>query len=221
MVVSGIALISTPLWEKILDALLQKQFDVRISGPNDAAWGFALCALALVYHLVNTGIYDALRSRSKQERTSLEIEHDRSIFLKADSELTEQQLDWFLEVLSNDHSYRSSGVSRLDNFCRVLVATQNTFLRKTLDGRSNDFLVEANNLLEFISYKFFVFPSKQSGEDLRFCMVPGLNCDREGDGSPEQMAKYDALTDEVCELIKQVRKLYVELRISIKRELIV
>lgn len=214
-------MISTPLWERVLDALLTKQFDIRISGPNDSAWGFSLCVLALVYHLLNTSIYDSLRSRAQQERASLEIKHDRAIFSKADSEMTEQQLDWFLDILETDHSYRSIAVTRLDRFCRVLAATENTFLQKILGERANDFLATANKLREFISYKFYVFPSKQSGEDFRFCMVPALNCDREGDGSPEQMQKYDALTDELLELTKQLREIYVQLRITVKRELVV
>jgi len=209
------------LWERILDALLAKQFDIRISGPNDAAWGFALCVLALAYHLFNTGIYDSLRARSQEERTSREIEHDRAIFVKANSELTEQQLDWFLDVLASDHSYRSSAITRLDKFRRVLAATENVFLRKPLEERANDFLVTANKLREFVSYKFFVFPSKQSGEDLRFCMVPALNCDREGDGSPEQMREYDTLTDQLMELVKQLRDHYAELRVAVKRELVI
>ena len=212
---------STPLQERILDALLTKQFDVKISGPNDAAWGFALCVIALLYHLIQTAIYDALNSNAKNERTSLEIEHDLAIFLKADAELTEPQLDFFLDVLANDHSYRSSNIRRFDNFCRVLAATQNMFLRKPLDERSKDFQIVAHQLREFISYKFYVFPSKQSGDDFRFCMAPALNCDREGDGSLMQMREYDLLTDELCELIKQVRKLYVGLRVSVKHELLI
>lgn len=212
---------ATPLWERILDALLTKQFDIKISGPNDAAWGFALCVLALAYHLFNTGIYDALRARSQQERTSLEIEHDRSIFLKANSELTEQQLDWFLDLLATDHSYRSSAVTRLDKFCCILAATENIFLRKPLEERADDLLVTANELLEFVNINFVVFPSNQSGEDLRFCMAPALNWDRGGDGSPEQIRKYDTLTDQLIELIQQLREHYVELRVAVKRELVV
>lgn len=211
---------STPLWERILDALLVKQFDINISGPNDAVWGFALCALALGYHLLNTGIYDALRARSQQERTSLEMEHDRAIFLKANAELTEQQLDWFLDLLESDHSYSSSAVTRLDKFCCILAATENVFLRKPLEECSDDLLVAANDLRKFLSINFFAFPSKQSAEDLRFCMAPELNCDRGGDQSAEQKRKYDMLTNKLSELIQQVRQQYVELRVAVKRELV-
>src|SRR5690606_11673400 len=110
---------------------------------------------------------------------------------------------------------------RLDNFCHVLAATENRFLREPLNERANDFLIATETLRKFISYKFFVFPSKQSGEDFRFCMTPALNCDREGDGSLGQMRKYDVLTEELNELIRQSRKLYSDLRVTVKRELVV
>jgi hypothetical protein len=219
IVIAGLTLMSTPFWEKVLDAILKKQFDISISGPNDIAWGFALCILVLTYHFLNSGIYDALRSRSTYNREVQELEHYKAIFKTANFILTEQQLEWVLSQLETDHSYRLDQGSKLDNFCRTLAATENTFICPKLDATTKSLLSALLKLRSFTSYQFVVFPHHQVGDDFRLCMAPALNCDREGDHSPGQMKQYDVLTDQL--LVDDVREKYKAFRMCIKREIVV
>lgn len=212
---------STPIWERAIDAILKDKFSISISGPNDAAWGFALCALALTYHLLNSGIYDALRSRSVHERGVQEIEHDRNIFQNADAILSEQQLEWFLYMVETDHSYKLDQTTRLDNFCRSLAGVGETFVRPGLHDTTKDLLRVMSDLREFVSLKFFVFPEKQTGENLRLCMMPAWNSDRGANPTHENFVKYDDLTDKLLSLVDKVRAGYKEYRLMIKREIVV
>ena len=221
IVISGIAMMSTEFWETILDAALKRQFDISISGSNDAAWGFALCALGLVYHMANTGLYDLSLSTELRARKQQEVLHDKEIFLKANKILTEEQVVEFIETLESDHSYYFDEAARLSRFARFLAATSNQFLTEPITERVRDFIRAFNELGEFLSYKFYVFPKGQTGPNTRLCMTPGLNMDREGDGSPEQAQKYEALTNQLEVLSRKVKQHYSALRKSAKIALVI
>ena len=219
--IAGLTLISTPIWERVIDGILKDQFSISISGPNDAAWGFALCALALIYHLLNAGIYDALRNQSQRERSTLEIEHDRKIFMNADAILPEQQLEWFLHQIETDHSYRLSQTTKLDKFCQALVGVGETFVRPGLHEKTGELLRAISELRDFIGLKFFVYPEKQSGDDFRLCMMPAWNCDRGANPTYENLNKYDNLSDELLSLVDKVRSAYKDYRLAVKRDIVV
>ena len=180
IVVSGLALMSTPLWERVLDAILKRELNVSISGENDAAWGFSLCALGLFYHLINSGIYDALSSRSKRERAAQEAEHDRSIFMEADNLLGEGQLDSIASMLGSDHSIKSDDSALIDRYCDFLSAAGNTFIQPNLRSHTQEFLQSLVKLRHFIGNNFDMYPYNQTSLNYRICMAPNLNCDRAG-----------------------------------------
>lgn len=55
IVVSGLSLISTPLIEKLIGALLKREYSIDITGENDVKVGLILVMFALVYHLIAQG----------------------------------------------------------------------------------------------------------------------------------------------------------------------
>jgi len=221
IVIGGIAMMSTPVWKAILDAVLKRQFDISISGGNDVAWGFALCVLGLVYHMANTGLYELLQNTVHRARKEQEVLHDKEIFSKVNEIMTEEQIVAFIYNLENDHSYYFEEATRVIQFARFLAATGNQFLTQPLSERVQDFIKASNELGEFLGHKFFVFPKEQTGQNLRLCMVPRLNMDREGDGSLEQSRKYDALTDELEVLSRKLIQQYRALRGNVKTALVI
>jgi hypothetical protein len=221
MVVSGIAMMSTPLWELIASAILKRQFDISISGSNDAAWGFALCVLGLLYHMANTGFYDLLQNSRDAERKRREQVHDAEIFRKASEILSEGQLVGFIRELEDDHSYYLDEANVIDRFCRLLATTDSSFLNPILVERVSELLVAWNRLSAFKAVKFFVYPRGQTGPGLRLCMTPELNMDREGNALPEEMRRYNALRDELEVLTGDMLSRFNEFRAAVKRELVI
>lgn len=221
IVISGIAMMSIQLWEAIAIAALKRQFDISISGSNDVVWGFALCVLGLVYHIANTGLYELLRSKQHRDRKQQEVFHDKQIFSKANKILTEEQVVDIIETLENDHSYYFNEAARLSRYSRFLAATSNRFLDEPLTKRVRNFVTASDELGTFLSSKFFVFPKGQTGPNTRLCMSPGLNMDRDGDGSREQSQKYEVLTSDLEMLTRNFMQRYLDLRTSVKTTLVI
>lgn len=221
IVIAGIAMMSTQLWEEIANKVLQTQFDISVSGENDAAWGFTLCVLGLLYHMANTGFYELLKWNKTHARQELERQHDRAIFERVSQILNDQQIENFVQSLLDDHSYYMDESGRVDSFARFLATTSNHFLRPPVADAVRRFLLAWMELAQFISYKFFVFPNNQKEPPFRLCMAPELNMDREGSGAPEQVATYDELTKELEILSERTIDEYRTFRTAIKNELVI
>jgi len=214
-------MMSTPLWERALNAILTKEFQFSITDGNDAAWGFALCVLGLIYHTSNSAIYELLNERLTSQRKDDELAHDRAIYRNADALLQEQQFLSFMRTLLGDHSYHMQNMERIDKFVRYLAPTSNQFLSPTLRAAAAAFVEAAYQHGEFVALQFFVFPKGQTESNVRLCMKPGWNCDREGSGSPEQIRMYDQLTKELETLSNTVISRYHDLRSAVKQELVI
>lgn len=214
-------MMSTQLWQVIANELLKREFNISISGSNDVAWGLALCVLGLVYHMANTGFYELVKTNEARSRKEREQQHDVAIFRKANEILSEEQLGQFIYALEADHSYYMDASGRIDNFARFLGTTNNHFLTPQLVSVTNDLLLAWRELGQFISYKFLIFPKNQTESPFRLCMMPALNMDREGDGSSEQVTKYDKLTAELEELTGRLDTCYRTFRTAIKNELVI
>lgn len=221
IVIAGIAMMSTPLWEKIANELLKKELEISISDGNDAAWGFALCVLGLVYHMANTGFYELVKTNEACARKDRERQHDVAIFQKANALLTEEQLSDFLHNLKADHSCYTDTADKLDNFLQFLAATSNQFLTPQLASEANELQLAWKDLGHFISNKFYIFPNNQTEPPFRLCMAPYLNMDRDGNGSLEQILKYDKLIAELDELSGKLDSCYRRFRATIKNELVI
>jgi hypothetical protein len=211
----------TPLLDRVVSAFLEKSFEINITGGNDVAWGFALVAIGLAYHLSTTSIYELVGRKEKLALLQKQIGHDKAIFLQANELMSGDFLSDFIYWIGNDHSYQIEDTRKLERFCQYLARDENQFLHKELVSATQELLKSSAKFLEFSAYKFFNFPVSQMGENPRLCMVPALNIDREGDGSPEQAAKYDALTNELESLIDNLRERYRAFRTEVKKALII
>ena len=221
VVFGGLAMMSTQLWELVASEILKRELNISVSGSNDAAWGFALCVLGLAYHMANTGFYDLLKSNEIRARKEQERNHDLEIFREARLILSDQQIEDFVETLQSDHAYYMDKCSQIDKFARYLASTSNQFLTPSISKATERFLMAWSEAGSFLSYKFFVFPNSQTEPPFRLCMTPGLNMDREGNGSPEQVKKYDGLTSELEQLTDKLIVEYRALRSEIKSALVI
>jgi hypothetical protein len=97
--------------------------------------------------------------------------------------------------------------------------TGNQFIDADLSAKLRALLASIDALLLFLGTHFFVFPRGQQTDDLRLCMQPNLNIDREGTGEPESMAKYDRLQSDLDDSATAVKSAYDNYRIAVKQHL--
>jgi hypothetical protein len=141
--------------------------------------------------------------------------HDERLFLRGDDLLKESFLREFLQQLTSDDSYYISGVHRLDEFRSVFSETGNQFIDAVLSVKLRDLIGNIDALLLFLARHFFVYPKdQQRDDDLRLCMHPELNWDRNEDGTPGP--GYDRLQANLDTAVDAVRTAYDEFRTSVK-----
>jgi hypothetical protein len=143
--------------------------------------------------------------------------HDERIFRRADDLLPESSLREFLNGLQSDDSYHASGAQQLHAFRSALVETGSQFIESNLCAKARAFIASLDALLLFLARHFFVYPQQQqTTDDLRLCMHPNLNIDRNGSGTNESMARYDQLQSELDDAAGAVRAAYDDYRMAVK-----
>jgi len=55
LIIAGLSMMSTPLWERLLEFALKTQFEIDITS-NDTRWGFSLIVVALIYNFATTSL---------------------------------------------------------------------------------------------------------------------------------------------------------------------
>jgi hypothetical protein len=145
--------------------------------------------------------------------------HDERLFRLGDEILPENVLREFLGRLNSDDSYQISQARRLDGFRSTFTETGNQFIDTDLSTKLRALVASIDALLLFLAIHFFVYPGGQETDDIRLCMHPDLNIDREGTGESIQIQKYDQLQGELDDIARSVRAAYDDYRIAVKRHL--
>jgi len=93
VVLTGLALISTPLLEKIITIIIEKSFSIKLTGENDVALGFLLVVIGLFYHITTTKIYESVKKNERPETTK-----------QLNQWRTTEETTKSLKSISNDHT---------------------------------------------------------------------------------------------------------------------
>ncbi len=211
----------TPLLEKVISAIIEDSYNIKLTGDNDVVWGFSLVVIGLTYHLSTPSLFKLVGRKERLELKAKHIEHDKNIFTQADGIMNGSFLSDFLSCLGNDHSYRLNDTRTLENICQFLAKDENQFISRNLEQVTQEFLKSSVKLLDFSAYKFYIFPDNQTSGNSRLCMAPALNMDRAGHVTQEQQAQYRELTGNLDNLIRDIREKYRKWRSDIKYELII
>ncbi len=146
--------------------------------------------------------------------------HDERLFREANDLMSEGNLLELVDQLQSDDSYFMSQAHRLDKFRSFFSETGNQFIDPDVSGKLQALLESLDSLLLFLATHFFVFPESQDyPEDLRLCMYPRLNVDRDGDGTRESMQRYGNFQAQLDIAAKAVRNAYKEYRLVVKHYL--
>lgn len=139
------------------------------------------------------------------------VEHDKKLAAEIRELFPESQKQKLCSDLLNQHAYWNAQSHFLIDATHFLASAEAHFLDTVLQRRAKDFVEASDKLLEFIGLKFFIYPSDQRDSPLRFAMQPNWNIDREGNGSPEQMTKYDTLTEQLEASVEKMSLAYDEM----------
>ena len=147
--------------------------------------------------------------------------HDIQIFQQADLILSEQRLKNGLGNILSDHSYIWSFRSSCKQVSDFLEQEGNQYLDPSIAKQSFEFISNLDTLFEFLTYNFFPYPRNQPDEDTRLCLYPDLCIDRAGSGDYKEVALYDRKSNELEQLVKNVKLAYDAYRKVIKEALII
>ena len=172
-----------------------------------------------LYLAIETGLNS--NSTNDELREKDLIIHDREIFNRANQILPESHLITFLDILQTDDLYTQKGAEPVRNFCLYFTEIGNYYLLPQLESPIKELINSLEKLLDFLALNFFVHPRHRLTEDnCSFALYPDLNVDRGGNGSIEQMIKYDKFRDKLDELCRDARKNYKNYRLTVKRTLL-
>lgn len=221
VVIAGLVLMGTPLWEEIVSSLLNKEYNLNLTPGGNTPWGFALVISGLIYHLISNSLLKFVEYKNKENTESGKHKHDVKIFENSKTILTEKNLNYFLYSLLSDHSYVTKESRELHNYSEYHSTQESEYIDKELRDVSIKMSKAIDSLLSWMSVNFWVYPNKQPVGNMRLCMHPQLNMDREGDGKPEDFIQYDKHTDNLTDLSNNVTNAYTEYRKLVKHKLFI
>jgi hypothetical protein len=98
VVVAGLAILSTSLIDKLINAVFKISFNIEITDGNDAAVGITLVVIGLFYHVLSRKIEIQESSTAKKEQNAKRSEHDIKVFNRTNEIMDETELknilDW-------------------------------------------------------------------------------------------------------------------------------
>lgn len=135
------------------------------------------------------------------------VEHDRRLSAKFREIMPECMFENIISNILNNHMFSDDQSRVLRDALFYLDSAGCHFIDSDVRQKVELFVRSGEKLLEFMSYKFFRYP-EHFDNPITFAMQPRWNCDREGDGSPEQDVKYGLLVDELQDLINKAESKY-------------
>ena len=203
VVATGSTMVAGPFWEPYLHAWAENFFGIHIDTPTNPSFGLALVALGLLYHFGAMRIESIEKIMHKNDINA----HSREQYKKFKSILSEEAIERILGNLIGDHSIYNDSTEVLRETLAFLRRTGGMFLDKEMHRTAQELRDAMENLVDFIGSHFFVFPSNQHRSNYRMCMQPEWNVDRATPNNSE-IAKYEALTKRLEELIKLTQDKY-------------
>ncbi len=221
VVITGLGLTSSSVFQNILNEALKKEFDFQILGAYDSLVGIALIALGLTHNILlqreKTKIEVNGKFDSEAEGKSAAREHDIKLFEKITVGFEEYFLTEYISSLTGEHSYSARDKDRLRNFVYYSEETEYDFINTELDKRFTEFGQSLSTVMNWTALHFFHHPSHIVMENQRYCLYPELNPDRGGE--EDTFGKYNEYATEVVSLTDDLFEKYKQFRTCVKRDL--
>lgn len=224
LVISGVSIMTTPLWVDLVNFFLEKQYNYSLTGEKDEFWGFMLCLLGSIYGvLTNIALkfidFKECKYKNQEQKNDLlnKINHDKDVFIKFDKIISEEKLNSFLNYIRTNDAMMSNHTVMLEDSLVFLKMQKNNFLICEIDESKKILISALDDFLRFHCEKFDMWPYNQTGDIYRTCLAPTLNVDR--GGKWENGGKYDLLVNEMLSKLSNLEISYNEFRSSIKNNI--
>jgi hypothetical protein len=222
LVIAGVASAATPVWEPYLRAAAAKYLALDVDVPGSPWIGVAIILVAVLYHLGAQYTEAALvkvQSAASKSQLDRALKHDQEIADRFRHTFPEHSRDSLVRWLLDDHSCFTDQLNGLEESVVFLQSAEAHFLNQSVRELAARLIKPSTEMLGFVSYKFFPFPKDQRGDRLRIVLAPGLNVDREGDGTAEQSRKYNTLAEELEKLVRNWSDAYDALIVGFHQHL--
>lgn len=221
LVIAGIALLSSPVWQDITVAALNKYLHLDVILASDPKWGFGLIIAGLVYHLVTNSLLKFMQFIEDKDARDGQKTHDIKIFRASERQLNEQRLFDFFSRLTAEHACWFEESNKADDLMHFLSGHENTYLTTEVKEQAGLFIKSLKALMIFVATHFVVFPQKQPEGNPRLCMYPDGNWDRALSVTQENSDIYDELSTELNDLVRKTRENYASYREKVKHNLFI
>lgn len=201
-VITGTALLASPVWEPIIRSIVREVFGANIDPPNSPWFGVLVVFIGLGYHFAMN--YLEAGEAGKDHRKS--IQHDSSLAERFRSSITELQLERLLQRLDADHAHFRSERTAWDSSADLLGSAEMHFLDPNIREYAATYCATHKRLSIFLGRHFFVYPDRDMN-DQQYALCPEWNWDR-GAPSPQQEAQYRELESEMHDLVHAMRNAY-------------
>lgn len=147
------------------------------------------------------------------------IEHDTSIFEKAEQILSESSFLNFLNNLEMNGFYNDSIIKPLDNFWKFFLESTNSFITPILIESVWAFLKKLNELNLFLSKNSYRKPPLLSTHDSGFFVLPNPPVKPEDWDTIEKVSKNNINQNQLLKYCLELRQSYRNYRLSVKQNL--
>ena len=201
MVIVGLALISTTFSEAIIFKVLQKNYKLDLAPGGSILWGGVFVGVGLFFYLTTNSLIQVLAKKNKEK---CKTDHDTVKYQASQDILTEKKFTDFFEFLLSDHSFRTEDSSKLYMYVEYHISPENCYHDKELQFSAVKMASAANELFQWMSLNFYIFPEIQTSENTKLCMQPLWNIKRTANVTEEDKKKYMESVDKLSKLSNDV-----------------
>jgi hypothetical protein len=158
VVISGLGLMSKPLWLTVINIVFETIFQFSITEESDTAWGFSLVLVGLTYHLINTGLHEFVISKKEKAYNLKRDEHDIKIFQSLNAMIDEPYVNNLFNYMHTSDAIMWDDFQKLRNFLVYAMESRNQFIAEELKLKMESLSTSLDELLSFINKEFDKYP---------------------------------------------------------------
>ena len=219
LVFAGVSLISTPLFERVLEAILKKTINLDLTDGKSWLYGLTFILFGLSYNLLSVYLDGAGRRFASNERSQKLSAHDLRIFEKLNDVLSEEQVLRIVDAIATNHMFRKDQKAKIEDYYYLAVETQHRYLIEEIEKANIEYLGSIGAFCSFLSQHFFYSKHESTMEFLY--LYPDLNPDRGTDLTERSEEIYFQRSEELNEVAVNLERKAKDYRKKIKEVLYV
>ncbi|WP_369434452.1 hypothetical protein [Psychromonas sp. MME1] len=219
VVIAGLGLTTTSIFQSIINAVLVTQFNIKILGSYDSLIGVLLISLGLTHNILLQREKTKIEVNYKSETNQKAIDHDIALFNKLNEMLDDETLMSFFDDVEVNHAYYSKNLEPLTDFMYEVEKVKISFVIENISKSFDSLVPLTRKLDDFLINNFYIY-GPRNPDNYLLCLHPQWNCDRGGRfDDREGDIKYDKAMKELFSIIDDYKTKYSLFRKSVKIEL--